>query len=146
MNSPITLREYVDLIVADLRTHFELRLAELEKRMSGERALLIAANNDRQSEMERRLTALNALRSEVLQDRLLYVTKDAFEIVLNRTSASLPREYYETQHEAVERRIAENAAAIATIRSRNAAYTAAIGLAVMALTAIILIVQFAGGN
>lgn len=128
----ITLREYVDL-----------RLAELEKRLTGERALLVAANNDRRVELERRLDALNELRNEVLQDRTLFVTKDAFELVATRAGNSVLREYYDEQHRALTDKVALNTAAVANIRSRSAAYAAALGLAVTVLTAIMIIVQYA---
>lgn len=130
----ITVREYVDL-----------RLNELEKRLVGERALLVASNDDRRTEMERRLTALNELRNEVLADRALFVTRDAFGIVADRAGASVLREYFDEQHRSLADKVALNTAAVANIRSRSAAYAAALGLAVTVLTAIILIIQVSHG-
>lgn len=136
-------REYVDMIALEIRRYFDLRISEIEKRMMGERAILVSANADRQAELERRLTALNELRTEVLQDRSLFVTKDAFDIVFTKVNAAIPREYYESQHDTLQKVVNTNTTAIANMRSRSAAYTAAIGIAVIVLTAIILIVQFA---
>lgn len=112
--------------------------------MSSERALLVAANHERQVELERRLTALNELRNEVLQDRTLFVTKDAFDIVAQKVNDSIARDYYDSQHEALQAIVSANTLSVANIRSRGAGYTAAIAIAVVVLTAVIMIVQFAG--
>lgn len=132
------------MVSVAMREYFELRISEVDRRIVNERALLVVANHDRQAELERRLTALNELRNEVLQDRTLFVTKDAFDIVAQKVSDSITRDYYETQHQSLEKLVSINALAIANMRSRSAAYTAAIGIAVIVLTAVILIVQFAG--
>lgn len=148
------LRELFDMQMAAMREHFELRLVELEKRIGGERALLVAANVERQQEMERRLAALNELRGEVLADRALFVTRDAFEIVAGRIPTFLVREYYDEQHHALAEKVETatasladkvdlNTTAISNIRSRAAAYAAGMGLAITVLTAIVIIIQLA---
>jgi len=137
----LSLREYVDLRTNETRAYLDLRLTELEKRLTGERALLVVANADRQAEMERRLTGLNELRNEVLADRSLFVTKDAFELVSTRAGSSVLREYYDEQHQNLAERVGANAQAIASMRSRSAAYTAAMGMALTLLTAVVIIIQ-----
>ncbi len=126
-----------------LREYFDLRMNELEKRLVGERALLVAANADRSAELERRLTLLNELRNEVLADRALFVTRDTFQIVAERLNATLTREYYEQQHEVLNKEVTANTATIATIRTRSAAFAAAIAICVTVLTAVILVIQIA---
>lgn len=102
-----------------LREFFELKLDELEKRLVAERSLLVIANNDRREEMERRLNALNELRNEVLADRSLFVTRDAFAIVAERVAGSVLREYYDGQHKTLTDKIDLNTAAIANIQGRQ---------------------------
>lgn len=74
----ISLREYVDV-----------RLAELERRLTGERQLLVAANEDRRTEMERRLNTLNELRAEVVSDRGLLVRREFLDATLESMEKAL---------------------------------------------------------
>lgn len=132
-----------------LREFLELRINELEKQVRSERALLVGAQAARDAELERRLTALNDLRNEVLSDRSLFVTRDAFEVVANRMGSFLLREYYEDQHRSLGDKVDLNIGAIAelrreisNVRSRNAAYAAALGAAFSIMTIVMVIIQF----
>jgi hypothetical protein len=125
------------------RQWFELRITDMEKWHLEERLLLRAATEGRLDEMTRRLAMLNELRNEVLSDRALFVTRDAFEIVSARVAACVSREYYDEQHRSLTDKVNINTTALLSFRSRSAAYTAAIGLAVTVITAILIVIQFA---
>lgn len=124
-----------------LYQYLELRISELEKRLLGERELLVASTAARAGELERRLATLNDLRNEVMADRALFVTRDTFQLVLDRLSTIVVREYYDEQHRALAEKVDISTAAIATMRARSAAYAAAVALSLTILTAIVLIIQ-----
>ena len=125
------------------REHVLALIAEMDRRLTGEREQLMVALATRSQDMERRLAALNELRNEVLADRALFVTRDAFSIVAERVQAAVTREYYDEQHASLEAKVDINTAAVAAIRSRSAAYTAGIALAVTVLTAVTIVVSLA---
>lgn len=149
MDENITLREYIDL-----------RFSELEQRNAAIRTLLIEATQDREREIERRLLSLNELRSEVLADRALFVTRVAFDAVATRIETFLDRRYYEEQHKALIEKLDMTAAAltgkldshiaaladlrteISSVRSRNAGMVAALGVALTVVTIVMIVVTF----
>lgn len=137
------------MLRVSLREFLEWRVDQLEKQFRNEGALVLAAQAARDIELERRLTALNDLRNEVLSDRSQFVTRDAFEVVANQLGTFLLREYYEDQHRSLADKVDLNIGAIAelrreisNVRSRNAAYAAALGAAFSIMTIVMVIIQF----
>lgn len=131
-----------------LREYLESRINAIEQRLTSERTLLVHANDARTVELERRLNALNELRNEVLSDRALFVTRDAFEVVASRMATFLLREQYDEQQKGLVDKVDLNVGAIAevrreisNVRSRNAGYAAALGLALTIITAVMTIIQ-----
>jgi hypothetical protein len=135
--------------MACAREYFEAVLAERDRRLAVEREMLATGVNQRAAEMERRLIGLNELRNEVLADRAQFVTRAAFEPVAARQESFLGRDYYLEQAKSLADKLDVNVAAIAELRreisnqrSRAAGYAAAVGIAVVVMTAVILLVQF----
>lgn len=136
--------------VAAVRAHFDAMLSEWDRRLAAERQMLVTGVQERAVEMERRLTALNELRNEVLADRALFVTRAAFDPIAARQETFLRRDYYDDQSKSFADKLDVNVAAIAELRreisnqrSRAAAYAAALGIAVLVMTAVVMVVQFA---
>ena len=136
--------------LASLRTYFAAMMAESDRRLGVERNMLVTSVQERANEMERRLAALNELRNEVLADRSLFVTRVAFDPIAKRQETFLTRDYYDDQAKSFADKLDVNVAAIAELRreisnqrSRSAAYAAALGVAVVLMTAVVMVVQFA---
>jgi hypothetical protein len=125
------------------REHLLALIGAMDRRLAAERDALTVALQTRAQDMERRLAALNELRNEVLADRALFVTRDAFTIVAERVQAAVTREYYDEQHASLEAKVDINTATIAAIRSRSAAYTAGITFAFLVLAGVIAAVSLA---
>jgi hypothetical protein len=135
--------------VASVQAYFEAVLVERDRRLEVEREMLATSVHQRAAEVERRLVGLNELRNEVLADRAQFVTRAAFEPVAARQESFLGRDYYLEQAKSLADKLDVNVAAIAELRreisnqrSRAAAYAAAVGIAVVVMTAVILLVQF----
>jgi hypothetical protein len=86
----------------------------------------------------------------VLADRSQFVSRAAFEPVAARLETFMGRDYYDEQARSFTEKIDLNVAAIADLRreisnqrSRSAAYAAAVGIAVLVMTALVMVVQFA---